>query len=499
MLTRVERSLVLVALACLVLAAPVARAGASPSMTVGAAEDTVKSRSLAVSRAGFARGVSEGLQAIRITELWYPGQNTPDAAALAEYRTTARAAALSGVQLIVMVYPAFSRQVPLDVASRAQFASFLAHLARAMPGVSEFVIGNEPNKDFFWWQQFNPDGSAASPAAYEALLAASYDALKAVRSTITVVGGALAPRGNDNPRAASNVSISPGKFLLGMGTAYRASGRSRPIMDIVGLHPYGLTSKQSPAVPHLTSTAIGIADYDKLVSFLGDAFDGTAQPGSTLPIIYDEYGVQTMPPPSKARLYTNAASPVASDAVSERTQGEYYRTALELAFCQPTVVGLLFFHTVDETNLRGWQSGLFYPDGTPKSDFRYVRQAVLKARRGILARCPGLAVPVSLLGLRFPEARSLPAGNRDWTIVAGCAQDCAYVARLVKLPRDSVVLERRGVLVGGARHTIRLPSRRVHAGTYRLTLRLVTRLNPGKPTSVSSRLLEVRSHAPPIG
>jgi hypothetical protein len=33
------------------------------------------------------------------------------------------------------------------------------------------VIWNEPNKSQFWRPQLNPDGSVASAAAYEALLA----------------------------------------------------------------------------------------------------------------------------------------------------------------------------------------------------------------------------------------------------------------------------------------------------------------------------------------
>ena len=35
------------------------------------------------------------------------------------------------------------------------------------------------------------------------------------------------------------------------------------------------------------STTIALADYDKLVALLRTAFDGTAQQGSTLPILYD--------------------------------------------------------------------------------------------------------------------------------------------------------------------------------------------------------------------
>src|SRR5262249_56593077 len=86
--------------------------------------------------------------------------------------------------------------------------------------------------------------------------------------------------------------------------AYRASVRTAPIMDAFTFHPYGESSNIGPDFPHPNSTAIGLADYSKLVSLLGQAFDGTAQPGSTLPILYDEYGVESTIPETKVPLYT---------------------------------------------------------------------------------------------------------------------------------------------------------------------------------------------------
>ena len=53
---------------------------------------------------------------------------------------------------------------------------------------------------------------------------------------------------------------------------------------------------------HPNSTTIAVADYDKLVSLLGTAFDGTAQQGSTLPIYYTEFGVESQIPAPKASL-----------------------------------------------------------------------------------------------------------------------------------------------------------------------------------------------------
>jgi hypothetical protein len=138
---------------------------------------------------------------------------------------------------------------------------------------------------------------------------------------------------------------------------------------------------------HPKSTSISIADYPKLVKLLRDAFRGTAQRGAELPILYGEYGIQTRVPFDKLGAYTNLAVPTAADAVSETMQGAYYKQAIQLAYCQPTVAGLLFFHVSDEPDLDRWQSGLFYADDTPKSDLAMVKSAARAAQTGTLT-CP---------------------------------------------------------------------------------------------------------------
>ena len=50
-----------------------------------------------------------------------------------------------------------------------------------------------------------------------------------------------------------------------------------------------------------------------------------------------------------------------------------------MAFCQPTVIGLLLFHVQDEPALGAWQSGEYYVDGTPKSSLG--RRAPRRRRR----------------------------------------------------------------------------------------------------------------------
>lgn len=126
------------------------------------------------------------------------------------------------------------------------------------------------------------------------------------------------------------------------------------------------------------------------------AFDGTAQKGSTLPILYGEFGVETAIPAAKTSLYHGTQAAPAAD---EATQARYYAEALKLALCAPNVIGLTMFHVTDESDLAGWQSGLFYADGTPKASMWFVHAAISAARAGTLTRCPGEAAPTVSLQL----------------------------------------------------------------------------------------------------
>jgi hypothetical protein len=148
-------------------------------------------------------------------------------------------------------------------------------------------------------------------------------------------------------------------------------------MDALAIHPYGESSRVPPTLRHPHTTSIGIADYAKLVALLGRAYDGTAQPGRRLPIVYGEYGVETTIPPAETHLYTGQE---VVTTVDEATQADYYRAAIALAACQPTVEMLLLFHLEDDPDLRGLQSGVRYADGTPKASEPAVAKAAADPR-----------------------------------------------------------------------------------------------------------------------
>ncbi len=315
-----------------------------------------------------------GLGAIDLSAVWHRGETTPPAAQLGGLRRAVTAAEANGIRPIVSVYQ-LSANTPLTESDQADFASFAASLARALPPVRDFVVGNEPNLNLFWMPQFDPDGKDAAARAFESLLARTYDALKAVDEHIEVIGAGLAPRGSDR-LSSPRPTHSPTEFLLGLGRVYRASGRTKPIMDALSIHPYGESPRIPPTLAHPRVKSIGIADYEKLVDLLGTAFDGTGQKGRDLPIVYGEYGVETTIPPAKLPLYSgHDVVPTADEAM----QAQFYVEAIRLAACQPTVRMLLLFHVVDEPRLEGLQSGMRYADGSPKTSLAPVRDAALAA------------------------------------------------------------------------------------------------------------------------
>ncbi len=478
----------LLAVASLLLViVPAAQAG-GPAMAFGAAEDFVRSPDLVSTKARLTVLRLAGFTSVRVTSQWLPGQFAPPEPELQILRNVAAAAQLSGVGVYLSVYPPGSRSTPLTPEAREQFAAYVTVLVQQLPYVKDVIVGNEPNLNRFWLPQFNPDGTNAAAPAYVALLARTYDAIKAVAPAVRVWGGALAPRGNDRPNTARDTH-SPVVFLRDMGAAYRASNRAEPIMDGLAFHPYAASSGQAPDVPHPRSTTIGLADYDRLTATLGQAFDGTQQAGSTLPILYSEFGVESRIPAGKAHAYTGS-EPATTRPVDETTQGQFYGRALQVAFCQPNVVGLFFFHSQDEPALPSWQSGVYYADGTPKASLFAVRDALARARGGSVARCDGLSLDVAATRLRFPSQAELSRGRRDATFV--CELDCAWELRVTRVAGGSTPVRLRGYGRAGVPIVASLSGRKLGTGAVRFALTLTHPVHPGVPVTRESRVLNLR-------
>lgn len=452
------------ALAAVLLTATSAAAG--PNLVVGATENGVLSADPATLATQFGLATTLGLKAVRINAAWSPGQTAPDPAQLPAYTATAQQAALLGIRLYLEVYPS-APTIPADDIGRGQFQQYLQGLALALPQVHDFVIGSQVNNPAFWPQD------AKAPATYLALLADSYDALKSIDPSLQVIAASL------------DSQHTPGTWILSLGQAYRKSGRTTPVMDALAIQPQNDTAAQPPNFIHPTGP-IDIGDYPRLIANLKRAFGNTAQPGATLPIIYDGYGVQTAIPAEKASLYTGAET----DAVDEQTQGANYTQALQLAACQPNVAALLFQHTIDERDLTGLQSGLHYPDLTPKSDHDAVRAAIASVATGALATC-GRAAPSQPSQPQQPEPANLQLTIDGPTATLSCDRACYYVA-VLENARGVPLQARQGPLAAAATAHVTFSSQKLPAGSYHLSVHATPRVNPGEGLARDGEPFEIQ-------
>jgi hypothetical protein len=405
-------------------------------MLVGAREDGLKWRT--ATTVAVARDL--GLGAVGITLGWQPGTT--------ELRTADRVlldetvAGSGGMRIVVAVFTANSLS-PVDAQLREQYCAYVGSLLTRYPQLNDVVIWNEPNVPWFWRPQFR-NGISDAPARYTELLARCYDVLHGVRASVNVIAPATSLHGNDNPNAVENASHSPTTFIREMGITYRQSGRTRPLFDTLGHHPYPERSDERPWAEHSDPTVISIGDLGRLVHTLHEAFDGTAQPtpDEGLPVWYLETGYQTQADPDKAQLYAGsetwpgalpdlvpnpgapAQPPDLSPAPDQATQ---LVDSLRLTSCQPYVAGVFNFLIRDERDLAGWQSGLLWADGSRKDSYDVFRTAVhevnehrvncaLVAGAGSISTSPGStgskkpATVRSLTKVSFRGGKRMPYG-----------------------------------------------------------------------------------------
>ena len=184
------------------------------------------------------------------------------------------------------------------------------------------IVGNEPNLNRFWMPQFAADGSGASAPAYLELLAADVRRAEGRRAGHRRLRRrARAERrrqAGHRPRHDLSHPVHPRARARPTAPAGARPGHGR--LRVPPL-PREL---QPPPDSRPDADHVGLADYDKLVGLLGEAFDGTAQPGSTLPILYDEFGVESVVPAAKSALYTGT-EPATTRRSTRRRRPRYYR------------------------------------------------------------------------------------------------------------------------------------------------------------------------------
>jgi NADH:ubiquinone oxidoreductase subunit len=251
--------------------------------------------------------------------------------------------------------------------------------------VSQFVVMNECNQPRFVNPQWDTAGNNQSAEICGRALMAAYDAIKAVASSSFVWGIGLSPRGNDKPTAASNSSTKPLSFLDALGKWFRsevADGRTTGFMNGFDFHPYPVPQTQPFARGYSDVKEASVTNLSRIYQAFYDAFTGTPQKtigqqaGGGLPVSLNETGIQTNSAGksgySGTEVSANGAGGVIGPFATEAYQASWYKQMLELLSCDPNIQFVNIFHLIDESDLAGWQSGLYYADQSPKQSARTV-------------------------------------------------------------------------------------------------------------------------------
>jgi hypothetical protein len=381
------RLLATLALVGITLSAP---AGASvtslPPIAYGVADDVSKYAD--DGGAGFYPSLrGAGLTQNRWTLTWNPGKPK----VIEELPFLERAAPLAqraGVRVTLALYSKVaSRHDPED------FCSWTGNVVRTVEkwGIREFIVGNEPNTRLFWLPQKDAEGTDVAAPAFTALLARCYDEIKRTNARATVIGMGL------SPRASTQQSNEPLVFLRDVGKAYRASGRKRPLMDQLAIHPYPNPSSPTDA-PHIgypSPARYGISNLARVKQAVWDAFNGTGQPTTLEGLTFriDEIGwqVDTTGLPG----YVNSENVATID---EATQAAYVTQMVGTYFaCDPVVTDVLLFLLLDERYRNGrdatgrllgggWQSGLMTFGGQRRQSYEAMGRLAAQGRSACSSR-----------------------------------------------------------------------------------------------------------------
>ena len=448
-----------------------------------------------------------GMKTNVISVTWDPDNPTALPAEAAQIDALLPVAQAHGVRVVFAVYQKRSAALPSGgPVAVAQLSTWLQSLARRFPAVREYIGPNEPNQPRFWQSQFNADCTNASGRSYFEAMASMYDALKAVDGGIKVVGVALSPRGNDDCRAESNISTSPVRFIRYLGDAFRASGRSAPIMDAFSFHPYPNVNTDAPGQGYAWPN-VGLANLDRLKQAIWDAFRGTAQPTveQGLKLTLNEVGWQTA---SDRGGYAGSEN---VPTIDEAAQAAFYADVVKRTACDSSVESVDFFHLIDEADRDRFQSGLLFADGARKASFGAVKDAIAATSGGCLGQPVSWRHATTVVGARvaFGRLRKSPRRRTDWSFRAAAAEDATYRAGVFRLrgrvdrgsirrslaasgPRNRQVLGTSGLVQAGYNVLVRPPRKRLAPGRYVHAIRLTAAMNAERTSLFVSAPFVVR-------
>ena len=239
-------------------------------------------------------------------------------------------------------------------ASSSQFAGFAATAAKRYSGhgIDAWEIWNEPNNHGFWMP-------APNPAAYTQLLKASFEAIKSVDPTATVLSGSL------GPVDGAPGSVSPVTFLSDM---YAAGAQN--FFDVLGYHPYSY-----PILPSMSASWSGWSMMDSLAPSIRSTMSASGDTAKQIWIT--EYGAPTNGP-GPATTDLNLELVHGTTHVSTKLQAEMLTQSVQ-QYEQYSWLGNYFWYSYKDLGSNAANPGDFFGllnhDGSPKPAYSAYKQA----------------------------------------------------------------------------------------------------------------------------
>jgi hypothetical protein len=315
-----------------------------------------------------------GFNTERLYIQWNPASPSPTQDQQRQLCNAATQVALNGVRNLILTMPPPPDAQPLEDATRQPYMytweKYFSYLfdprfgcvsgnaswnGQAVPKLASVYVQpmNEMNLGTFCRPQTDTTHDLCASLAVQ-MRAYTYPRFKQLGQTygvqVNVIGGGLSSH------------HGPLAYMQSECRVMKTLGIKSANMDIFGFHPYSLPGSSNPM-----SGFLMLPKLKKLIKLCY---------GRDLPVIYDEYGAETVATPEMG--YT-CSSERAAMRLGYAERATVYRMALETAR-QQGVIGVIFFLLQDERCLNpGWQSGLYSWDGTPKPDQPEIRQAVQQA------------------------------------------------------------------------------------------------------------------------
>ncbi len=244
-----------------------------------------------------------------------------------------------------------------------------AALGNALPTVSHFEAWNEPNLDFYLAPQWEGE-SNPGPGLYRSLLNHFFAAVKSVQPRATVVGGSLAPFG-DEPGGERTRPVLFLRTLLCL-----KGGKLAPVacpepahFDVLSDHPIAVGPPTQSATSPLDVTTPDIGRLTKVLE-KAEASKRALPPGKK-PLWVTEFWYDTNPPDP--------------NGISLAVQARWYEQDLYLFWKQGARVAIaLQIRDAPEgkSYASTYQSGVYFLDGSPKPSAKAFRFPFVAHRTG---------------------------------------------------------------------------------------------------------------------